>query len=470
MEPNDQTLTAILNFVKWATCDYDRSSHGFLVDVFEKHKWTKNADGALRRQNIGTPTVHRLIEVLKQINEELWSNANTAVQKDPLFAPYIGGMVGTEMRGAAFSADNIIYPCIASQITPEFEFVYDEDRLKVKYAELRRGFSRETIPVTILVPLPGLMVALPGKRFDLSPNIAFGEFSDQDFCACANSGIVNPLSEHFPVIDARNGFGCRVVVDLPAVREPPGTSFGGLPEMNRKNLGFGELVWWAFDEFVEAMLFTLRLAGSVKIVAPGAMLFVDEISGRYSSPYRRVTAPSLVTSYTIDEITAKRITELWEVLAKSKHKRRLPRICSRRFNASLDRLSVEDAIVDITIAAEALFLSDQQNNHGEMGYRLRLRAAKFLQSCDYDPQDVASTMAKAYELRSTVVHGGELAGKVKLGGKDFSTDEFLLRVIHMMRDALATGATEYAADASFATTAYWENLVIGSRTLDGGGT
>ncbi len=470
MEPIDPTLKAILTFVKWATCDFDRSSHGVLVHVIERNTWTKNADGALRRKNIGTPVVHRLIDVLKQTNEKLWGITNNAVQTDPLFAPYIAGMVGTEMGTTAFSADSIIYGCVASQVTPEFELVYDEDRLKAKYTELRSAFIRETIQATILVPLPGLTVTLPAQRFELSPNISFGEFSEQDFSACANAAIVDPVSQSHPLIEARNGFGCRAVVDLPAVRWPPGTPFGGLPAMHRKGLGFGELVWWAFDEFVEAMLFTLRLAGSEKIIAPGAILFVDDISGRGSSSYRRVTPPSWAASYTIDEETAERITELWEVLTKSKHKRRLPRICSRRFNASLDRLSVEDAIADMTIAAEALFLSDQQKDRSEMGYRLRLRAAKLLESCGYDPQEVASTMAKAYELRSTVVHGRELAEKVKLGGKDLSIDEFLSQVIHMMRDALAASAKEYAADANFATTAYWDNLIIGSRKRDDEGT
>lgn len=63
-----------------------------------------------------------------------------------------------------------------------------------------------------------------------------------------------------------------------------------------------------------------------------------------------------------------------------------------------------DAIIDLAIALEAV-LSDK-NNKDELTYRLRLRAAQFLETDLARKHQVKAFVTKLYNARSAIVHGG----------------------------------------------------------------
>jgi hypothetical protein len=80
-----------------------------------------------------------------------------------------------------------------------------------------------------------------------------------------------------------------------------------------------------------------------------------------------------------------------------------------RLSLASDREKPEDALIDVIIALEALLLSDTQKpaERGELRFRLSLRLAHLLGG---DPQVMMhnfKTAKAAYDLRSTVVHGGD---------------------------------------------------------------
>jgi hypothetical protein len=67
-----------------------------------------------------------------------------------------------------------------------------------------------------------------------------------------------------------------------------------------------------------------------------------------------------------------------------------------------------DAVLDFTIALEALLLPyDENARHGDLGYRFRMHGAHFL--ADYPAQRAACArkLATIYEMRSRLVHGGK---------------------------------------------------------------
>ena len=79
----------------------------------------------------------------------------------------------------------------------------------------------------------------------------------------------------------------------------------------------------------------------------------------------------------------------------------------RRFNFSFGRGYLADRIVDLVIAAEALFLGDLDDKYrGELRFRFALRAAKFILHPQYDEHEVFEVMRRAYDARSAIVHGG----------------------------------------------------------------
>jgi hypothetical protein len=131
----------------------------------------------------------------------------------------------------------------------------------------------------------------------------------------------------------------------------------------------------------------------------------------------------------------------------------------------MDRTSFEDAIVDYLISAEALLLKDAggSEDRGELGFRLALRGSLLLEaSTGRDRRRTFKLFKRAYDLRSRVAHGGSLDPAVSLDAQaSVPLSEFVNELGHAMRDALRAAVHLYAADRTFATTEYWDTLILG---------
>lgn len=68
----------------------------------------------------------------------------------------------------------------------------------------------------------------------------------------------------------------------------------------------------------------------------------------------------------------------------------------------------EDALADLVIAVESLFLSDagEAKERGELRYRLAQRLAFFSANGSYSRRGLFGFMKKAYDVRSALVQGG----------------------------------------------------------------
>lgn len=95
-----------------------------------------------------------------------------------------------------------------------------------------------------------------------------------------------------------------------------------------------------------------------------------------------------------------------------KHHLRIP---LSRLNAAMRRHSAEDSAIDLGIALEALFLSDLDAERGELTFRLRLRAARFLGGSLTERDEIYGLIGALYSLRSIAVHTGKLPEKDKKG-------------------------------------------------------
>ncbi len=79
-----------------------------------------------------------------------------------------------------------------------------------------------------------------------------------------------------------------------------------------------------------------------------------------------------------------------------------------RFVAGVARHSHTDAVLDFTIALEALLLPyDTNAKRGELGYRFRVHGAHYLASTAADRATTFKQLGDIYEMRSRLVHGGK---------------------------------------------------------------
>lgn len=85
----------------------------------------------------------------------------------------------------------------------------------------------------------------------------------------------------------------------------------------------------------------------------------------------------------------------------------------QRFNSSYEKPNSEDALVDLVIALESLFLLGGER--GEYAYRLGMRVAGLLEFVGEERHKTFEFVVSAYKQRSNVVHGQEVPRKVGLG-------------------------------------------------------
>src|SRR5439155_14637190 len=127
----------------------------------------------------------------------------------------------------------------------------------------------------------------------------------------------------------------------------------------------------------------------------------------------------------------------------------------RRFSFSFDRERMDDRLVDLLIAAEALYLPKDQD---ELSFRLAIRSATFVTHDVHSPRHIYEIMREAYRARSQIVHG-EDPTRTRLPTKsDATLDELAATVEDLIRVGIREGLAAVGAGSKLADDSYWENL------------
>ncbi|MCK4735771.1 MAG: hypothetical protein KAT65_25175 [Methanophagales archaeon] len=148
-----------------------------------------------------------------------------------------------------------------------------------------------------------------------------------------------------------------------------------------------------------------------------------------------------------DEIV--QFTDLWRKYREIdfSHDRAL-NIAIKRFNDSFTRREVEDKIIDLMIAFEAMFL--KENEKMELTFKLSLRTAIFLEDVDAERENLFEFMKKAYDTRSDIVHGVKTKDKIKVkrsinAGEydEYTLNEFVNKLEDIFRECLLKYIQKY---------------------------
>jgi hypothetical protein len=85
----------------------------------------------------------------------------------------------------------------------------------------------------------------------------------------------------------------------------------------------------------------------------------------------------------------------------------------KRLNVAMRKWSLVDSAIDLGIALESIFLNELEDDRGELTFRLRLRASRFLGSDLASRKNLFKIFGNLYSLRSRAVHSGKLPDKLK---------------------------------------------------------
>jgi plasmid stability protein len=84
------------------------------------------------------------------------------------------------------------------------------------------------------------------------------------------------------------------------------------------------------------------------------------------------------------------------------------RLVMQHLIRAMRRRAPVDAAIDLGISIESLYLSDMQDDRGELSFRLRIRSARFLGSTEAERKRIYRLMGDVYGLRSRAVHTGSV--------------------------------------------------------------
>ena len=149
---------------------------------------------------------------------------------------------------------------------------------------------------------------------------------------------------------------------------------------------------------------------------------------------------------------------LHKILKKLNPKvRKKLQIAIDRWIASQTYQAIEDKIIDLAIAFEALYLPDAN----ESTFKLAARAAWYLEKDRKKRKDLFALFKELYKCRSTVVHGGELKKEnITIAGESIPISKFIARTQDLCLDSILKIIEQCAKEGEFPNNDYWDDSIL----------
>jgi hypothetical protein len=332
-------------------------------------------------------------------------------------------------------------------------YEFDAEHFAREYAAFEEVYYSPDILYEVVAPLQGLLIYNPVR---LSDDLAIDHLKESELNLSRRprrgSTSGDPVEAKLCAVRS----SCRlpkivgddVEIDLEAARKDDAKQ----AETNDR---------------VEQVISALRLCG-IESVFPAAII---HRTNRWSFGHDRMFPgrfqPDIHFSTQADGPWLSSFKQFWDGLQSERvHKCKFLDTAVRRYSYAHERHRLEDKIVDLLIAAEALFLSDYKKDDpyiGEIRYRMSLRAAAFLATDGESRRRIFRQMRAAYDLRSLVVHGGE-AEKVKLpkqtDGSPPQLEDFVWTIQELVRVALHKAIGLALRPKTPAALVTWDELIF----------
>ena len=345
------------------------------------------------------------------------------------------------------------------------EHRFDAERFEREYALFEKAFYEDYILYDVIAPLENLLIK---GSVELSDDLEISPLTDEDIDPYRTSKVkLDSFRGHGGLPCAvRSKFRVPKVVRRDDEREP-----GEVGSAERADHYAKRQRGWKEDleqqgrlnERIEEVVNALRLFG-VESVFHVTILYRASRWFGHDSAFPNPVRGDTRLVYDEDEGWLRAFGQFWQGLKSDRIKQRgFIGLATRRLGYAHERHRVEDKIIDLLIAAEALFLSDTGDEayRGELQYRMAQRAGFLLGTDAAGRLKVYRHMKEAYRLRSKVVHGGEARPRKREGGGDVSLEEFAETTKVYVRLALRRIIDRALDPGSSAEVVNWDRLIFG---------
>jgi hypothetical protein len=278
----------------------------------------------------------------------------------------------------------------------------------------------------------------------------------EEVTRCHQVGVIRPISPRFPLIHGEIAVGIRRTMVLPKLirrgDEP-------LEPIDAKGEGsFGNRPLYREDLVIDDVLSGLRLFKHTQIRAAGLATWSESPWLSAGTSFQIIGQWPYGGKLELSQDEIPRFLELWHLLEKGAARFDFS---IHRFNLAFDRRLLVDRIVDLVIAAEALFLSDLgAKDRGELRFRFALRAAKFIQHPSYGEREIFRIMRQAYDARSVIVHGGSPDDTRLPDDQSANLATFIDTIEELIRLGLCKVLSMKEDGSKIRQSTYWDDLIF----------
>lgn len=448
------TMCVVHDFVRNAVLHLSEALKDSILDWEDDTRWECGTDGHFRERK------KRLRKLWPILNDE-WlcslPDYHTCVEQlksDVVFGPHLNRLVGTNMSASRIEASHIMKSIIYAMLDDEGHLAFTDEQFDGKWQELISFFSTDRFAYKMVAPLPHLVV--PAFPLRLNNNLVLDRLTNDEVTRCYQVGVIRPSSLQYPFIDGEVAVGIRRTTFLPKLiqsnedpHESPKTtdegSFGNRPSIRN-------------DLIIDDVLLALRLFKHTQICTAGCVSWTDALWLKGGTSYRVLRQWPYGRKFELSESEVPKFLELWRLLEEGTTRFGFS---IHRFNLAFDRGLLDDRIVDMVIAAEALFLSDLDEKYrGELRFRFALRAAKFIEHPNYSEHDIFRVMRRAYDARSAIVHGGSPDDTRLPDNQTASLPTFIDVIESLVRLGLRKALSMKEDGKKLRQADYWDTLIF----------
>lgn len=430
-----------------------RTGAHVLAPMEEYWEWQPESDYFLRQerpeplwQSLYDPAIEELSAL------PAYRYCVAAFEADRVIAAQLGvplGIVGGWY--SAYDASDLMRRAVLGLLGRGEQLGFDGDDFEREYASMEEALYTESAPAELVAPITSF--SMDTERIELDEDVAIARIPNEERVRYAEFGEF--------VTDAHASGVPHFAV----------TSTLRVPKLTGERIPEHEVVERAV--FERTSLFDSRL-GDLDLALRAFRGGRYELRGRRLRihswfPTADVSSSGIVLpgeSYALDASAAEDLVGFWRKVqgADLGHKsRRYIGVALERLSRAAERVRMDDRLLDLAIASEALFLGgikDDPRYRGELRFRLSLNAALLLGGDEAERRAVFRDMRDAYDQRSIIAHGGAHdEGKVARAAP---------LVEGHVRAALREFIDQASSTPSQGEVVDWQDTVFGVLPDDGG--
>lgn len=380
-----------------------------------------------------------------------------ALRSNDVTAPQLGAVVGTVLSASRLDETELIESILQQMVKRKGTVAFDEEVFSDAYEHVERSLYSTQLDFEMVAPF--VLAGFERLPIHLGPDLVIENMSQEEASLILNAGFMAPTTGPTDATVLRNRAAVKHRYSLPKRVSSATDDDEEDDDTHRQVMDFFE----KSQRIAEEVLCALRLVHHGVFNIPGAVhlpkAWFDEDEDPRIEFLQGSSRQSLMTA-SFSSKACDEVEFLFGALQDPRVKRHRGLAQSaRRFGYAMEDHREEDRIVDVMVAAEALFLGDagSAQDRGELKYRLSLRAAYFMGKDAAERHKIFKFMKSAYDARSSIAHGGQPSSFKDLEGNEIDAHQFSHFTSHYVRRALRKAIREAPANGPFMD---WEALIL----------